>query len=167
MAKAALALLTFAVLAASAGAARAQDVEEGATPSPAWHVWLASGGALPLGGPAPGVWAGLGVSGREWGVRLDGFVFDPLADEPLGFASGSLTYELGRTRRHLAVTAHFGGGMRFPLLAPIATTGLHTQLGLMRDGPLVLDADLALHVDMGQLPLDVYVVTTLAIGLAW
>jgi hypothetical protein len=162
--RAVLALLTLLTLATPA---RAQDVTDDATPSPAWHVWVASGGALPIGGPAPGVWGGLGVSGREWGVRLDGFVFEPLADDRLGFASGSLTYELGRTRRHLVMTAHFGGGLRFPRLAPIATGGLHTQLGLMRDGPLVLDADLALHVDMGQLPLDVYVVSTLAIGLAW
>jgi len=32
----------------------------------------------------------------------------------LGLALGSVSYELGRTRRHLVLTAHFGGGVRFP-----------------------------------------------------
>jgi hypothetical protein len=134
---------------------------------PTTHFWIATGGALTLGGPSPGVWAGLGVSGRTWGVRLDGFDFGAAKDDPLGLVTASVTYELARTRRHIILTGHFGGGMRFPEQAPVATAGLHTQLGLMRNGPLVLGSDLVLHFDLGQLPIDVYLVASLSIGLTW
>jgi hypothetical protein len=159
-----------AALLGAAGATplHAQEVEEDASAPVAWHAFVATGGAFALGGPQPGVWAGGGVSRNDWGVRAELFVFDPGNDAArLGLALGSLSYELGRTKRHLVVTAHFGGGMRFPEVAPVGTAGLHTQLGLMKDGPLVLGADVAVHVDMGELPLDVYLLTTLSVGLTF
>jgi hypothetical protein len=164
--RAAAAAVALGVLAPAA--ARAQDVEE-TPPAPVdWHGWFAAGGTLPIGGPSPGVWTGAGISRNDWGLRAELFVFDPGNDDArLGFAAASLGYELGRTKRHIVLTAHFGGGVRFPEVAPIGTLGLHTQLGLQKDGPLVLGADLAVHVDMGQLPLDVYLVSTLSVGLAF
>jgi len=37
----------------------------------------------------------------------------------------------------------------------------------MKNGPLVLGADVAVHVDLGELPLDVYLQMTLSVGLTW
>ena len=167
-----VALAAALACAAAATPAHAQEAEpepdEDAPRPVAWHGFVAAGGALAIGGPQPGVWAGAGVSRNDWGVRAELFVFDPGNDaERLGLALGSLSWELGRTRRHLILTGHFGGGMRFPELAPVATAGLHTQLGVMRNGPLVLGADVAVHVDLGELPLDVYLVMTLSIGLTF
>jgi len=163
-----VALAAALACAAAATPAHADDLDEDAPRPVTWHGFVATGGGFAIGGPQPGVWAGGGVSRNDWGVRAELFVFDPGDDAArLGLALGSLSYELGRTRRHLVLTAHFGGGVRFPEVAPVATTGLHTQLGLMRNGPLVLGADVAVHVDLGELPLDVYLQTTLSVGLTW
>jgi hypothetical protein len=160
------ALLAAVLVLASAGVARAQDVSEEA-PARVWHGWFETGGALPIGGPSPGVWAGAGFSGSTWGVCAEAWMFDPASDGRSGLAVGSLSYELGRTERHLVMSGHVGGGARFPDVAPVLTAGVHTQLGLMKDGPLVLGSDLGLHVDLGELPLDVYFVATLSLGLAF
>jgi hypothetical protein len=166
-AAAGVALLGAALAASPAHAIEPAPDED--TPRPvAWHGFVAAGGGYALGGPGAGAWAGAGVSRSDWGLRGELFVYDPGdADARLGLALGSLSYELGRTKRHLVLTAHFGGGVRFPEVAPVLTSGLHTQLGLMKDGPLVLGADVAVHVDLGDLPLDVYLQTTLSVGLTW
>ena len=163
------------VVSATPGVASAQGLVEEPDPDAAapearvWHGWFAVGGALPLGGPPfPGVWAGAGLSGRSWGVRAEGWLFDPASDDDRqGLAAGSVTYELGRTKRHLVMTLSGGAGVRFPDPAPVLTSGLHTQLGLQKRGPLVLGLDASLHIDLSALPLDVYFVSTLSLGLAF
>jgi hypothetical protein len=144
-----------------------EELVEPAPPPPAWHGWLAVGGALPLGGPdLPSGWAGAGLSLGSFGVRVEGLTFgsgDALEEALLG----SLTYELGRTKRHLIMALHAGGGVRLPDGDPLASAGLHTQLGLQKRGPLVLGLDAAFHFDLSELPIDVYFVSSLSLGLSW
>ena len=136
-------------------------------PPPAWHGWLAVGGALPLGGPElPAGWAGAGLSLGDFGLRAEGMTFGS-GDDLEGEILASLTYELGRTKRHLIMALHGGGGIRLPDGDPIAAAGLHTQLGLQKRGPLVLGFDAAFHFDLSALPVDVYFVSSLSIGLSW
>ncbi len=151
----------------NAGLAAEDAATEVVLPAPrAWHVWLATGGVLALFGPEPGLWAGAALSRGRWGVRTDGFVFGR-GDDADFLAAGSITYELGRTRRHLVMTARGGAGVRFPDAVPVLLVGLGTQLGLMKRGPLVLGLDVGFHVDLGDLPLDTYLVSMLALGLSW
>jgi hypothetical protein len=135
---------------------------------PAWRGWLAVGGANTLPDVTPMGWAGAGLSYGRWGGRVEA-----LGDQDQQAGLGQLTYELGRTRHHLSMKAQIGGGVRRSAaededdLAPLFTAGLGTQLGLMRQGPLVLGLDAGLLVDLGELPLDVQFLGVLSLGLAF
>lgn len=126
------------------------------------HGSVALGSLLEATEPVIGGWAGADIwPGGKWGGRVDFFWLDYTT----WLTELSLVRQLGATRPHLVMAAHFGAGYAESGAVTLAA-GMTTQLGL-RLGPLALISDLAFHASIHDGDFDPLITGVLGLAAAF